>query len=751
MAHSSVLLRRFAFIIALCALCAHAGALTPAVAQQQAVVTGVPDGHNMTVRAVRVPDGLELDGVLNEEIYSTVLPITDFVQMEPNPGAPSTEKTEVWIAYDDENVYVSVRCWDSTPESNWIVNEMRRDNINIVRNENLAWFFDTFHDKRNAFLFEVTPIEGIWDGQITNEWSTGGDWNPVWYRKAGRFEGGWTVETAVPFKSIRYRPGSGEPWGFNIRRTIRWKNEESFMTALPLVAGSSGVAAIFQVSNAATLVGLEAPSGAKNLEIKPYALSQITSDRLSQPATSNDLDGAVGFDVKYGITQNLTADFTYNTDFAQVEVDAQQVNLTRFSLFFPEKREFFLEGRGIFTFGGAGASGDTIPLLFFSRRIGLHQGRAIPIDAGARLTGKIGAFTLGAVSVQAADDETTRTPATNFSVLRVKRDILRRSTIGGMITRRSVSTVGPGSAETFGLDAVLGLNDYTTVNAYWARTSTPGLSGDDQSHRVQVAFNGDRYGFDVDRLSVGADFNPEVGFLRRDDFVRTQATARFSPRPESIEAVRKFTWEATYDYYENGAGVMETRNVEARFQTEFESTDTISFRVSRQFELLAHPFTVSRGVTIPAGAYSFQDAQLQLEFGNRRRLSGTVSLERGSFYSGKRTTVGYSSGRLLFTNRFSLEPVASINWVRLPEGRFTATILSNRATFTVTPLMFLSGLVQYNPSARLLGTNLRFRWEYKPGSELFVVYTDERNTAIRGSPELQSRAVVVKVNRLIRF
>ncbi len=734
------------FGIAACVL----AAAPLALAQQPSMVSLNGDGL-ATIRAVQVPNGLQTDGVLDEAHYRTVSPITDFVQMEPNPGAPSTEKTELWIAYDRKNVYVSVRCWDSTPESNWIADEMRRDSMNIPRNENVAWFFDTFHDKRNGFIFEVTPLGGIWDGQVTDERPTGADWNPVWTQKSGRFEGGWTVEAAIPFKSIRYRPGAAQVWGFNMRRSIRWKNEETFMTKLPLVAGSSGRAAIFQVSNGATLIGLEVPPGSKNLDIKPYALSQLTSDRSARPAISNDVDGDVGFDVKYGVTQNLTADFTYNTDFAQVEADSQQVNLTRFSLFFPEKREFFLEGQGIFTFGGAGASGGTVPLLFFSRRIGLNQGHVVPIDAGGRLTGKIGRFTVGTIGVRAGDDAATGTPSTNFLVARLKRDILRRSSIGAMITRRSVSAVASGPSDTYGVDAALGLTPFVTVNTYWARTNTPGVTHDDDSYRLQANYNGDRYGLDFDRLAVGDHFNPEVGFVQRDDFVRTNAGARFSPRPQSIDVVRKFTWDAAYDHFANGAGFMESRDVNAGFRTEFQSSDGVNLRVSRQYELLETPFAISRDVTIPTGGYSFQDVQVSGEFGNHRRLSGIVSLTRGSFYTGDRTTLGYSGGRLLFTNRFSFEPSASVNWIDLPQGSFRTSIVTNRATFTVTPRMFVSGLLQFNSSNRTLSSNLRGRWEYQPGSELFLVYTDERNTEIRAFRDLRNRAFVVKVNRLLRF
>lgn len=726
-------------------------AAVPPAAAQEPMYSRDNDGR-VALRAVHLPNGLQIDGTLDEDLYRDVPPITDFVQLDPVPGTPSSEKTEVWIAYDDENVYVSVRCWDSTPESNWVANEMRRDSGNVPFNENVAWFFDTFLDKRNALIFQVTPIGGVWDGMLTNERSSNSDWNPVWSRKSGRFEGGWTVESAIPFKSLRYRPGATQTWGFNMRRSIRWKHEEAYMTNLPL-RGGNAVGALYQISNGSPLTLPAVPSGSKNLEIKPYALAQVTSDVAGRPTISNNANGEFGLDVKYGLTQNLTADFTYNTDFAQVEVDTQQVNLTRFSLFFPEKREFFLEGEGVFNFGGSSSSrtGGAVPLLFFSRRIGLNQGQAIPIDGGARLTGKIGRFTVGAIDVQVGSDDATRTPATNFSVLRIKRDILRRSSIGAMATHRSVSTSGAGASETFGADAAFGLTDFVTVNTYWATTRNPGVSGDDDSYRLQAAYSDDRYGVEFDRVAVGDNFNPEVGFLQRDDFTRTSATARFSPRPTSMPRVRKLAWEATYDQFANGTGLTSSREVGAAFRADFQSSDTLGMRVSRLYELIESPFTISRGVTIPMSGYSFQEVEVSAGFGNQRRLSGTVSLTHGTFYSGERTALGYNGGRLNFTSRFSFEPSTSINWVDLPQGSFRTVLVGNRATFTVSPLMFFSGIVQLNSSSRTVSSNLRFRWEYQPGSELFVVYTDERNTQVRGFPDLRNRAFVVKVNRLLRF
>ena len=560
---------------------------------------------------------------------------------------------------------------------------------------------------------------------------------------------------AIPFKSIRYQPGASQNWGFNIRRTVRWKNEESFMIKLPLIAGSSGAAAIFQIANGAKLVGIEAPPASKNIEIKPYAVGSLASDRLSRPPKENDGNTEVGLDVKYGVTNNLTADFTYNTDFAQVEIDNQQVNLTRFSLFFPEKREFFLEGQSIFDFGGASSggagAGGTTPLLFFSRRIGLNSGRVIPIQGGGRLTGRAGAFTVGAMDVQTDDDALSRSPSTNFSVLRMRRDLFTRSSVGLIYTGRSNAAIGTGRSQTYGVDANFNLRNFVTINTYAARTDTPALRGDDTSYRVQASLNRDRYGVEFDRLAVGDNFNPEAGFIQRDDFRRTSVQARFSPRPKNNRVVRKYYYQTSVDRFVDSAGDIQSRNYQGYFSIELQNTDRLTAQVNSNVERLVRPFAIYRGVTIPVGRYEFNSANVSLALGNQRPLSGSVGLDVGTFYNGTRRTLTFTGARGRVTPRLSLEPFVSVNWITLTQGAFRNSVLSSRTTFTVTPRMFVSGLVQYASASRTTSTNVRFRWEYVLGSEMFLVYSDELDAAATGFPNLRNRAIVFKINRMARF
>jgi hypothetical protein len=570
----------------------------------------------------------------------------------------------------------------------------------------------------------------------------------VWDLKSGRFDGGWIVEAAIPFKSLRYQPGRAQVWGFNAFRTNRWKNEISYVTRVPAARGQS---AVYQGSVAATLVGVEAPSGSRAVELKPYAISDLKTDRAS--AVSNDLGGDVGLDLKYGVTQNLTADFTYNTDFAQVEADEQQVNLTRFSVFFPEKRDFFLENQGTFAFGGVAAGGGAAassdaPILFYSRRIGLNDGRQVPIIAGARMTGRVGRYSVGLVDMQTGNDAGVR--STNFSVVRLKRDLFRRSSVGVMLTGRSVGQSGGGANGVYGIDGTFGFYENLNLNTYWARSRTGGRPGKDVSARGQLDYAGDRYGVQLEHLVIGDGFNPDVGFVRRRDMRRSSALLRFSPRPRRIASVRKFFYQASLDYIANGSGHLETRESTGEFAIEFQNSDRLAVNATDNYEFLPRPFPLAPGITLPVGGYRFTYVHVQMNLGQRRKVSGNFAVDHGTFYNGHKTTVSVSRGRMNAGSRVSLEPAYLLNVVDLAQGSFTSQLLGSRVTYAMTPLMFTSALLQYNSSSHAVSANVRLRWEYRPGSEFFVVYNEDRDTLARRFPALAGRSLIVKINRLFR-
>ncbi len=723
------------------------------------VFTRQADGRAI-VRATRITEPMKIDGRLDETAYNQVEPITDFIQQEPDTGAPITERTQAWLLFDDKNIYVACRCWDAHPER-IVANDMRRDSPNLGSQDNFGVTLDPFHDGRGGFLLYLTAVGGRRDAAITDE-RPNGDWDPVWDGKVSRFEQGWISEMSIPFKSLRYGPGRQQTWGIQIRRTMRGKNEAAYLTRISPAWGTGG---IFHTSESATLIGIEVPPPGLNLEIKPYAMSRVTTDRLSQPALENDLDPDAGLDVKVGVTKSLTADFTYNTDFAQVEADEAQVNLTRFGLTFPEKREFFLEGQGIFQFGagggfgggggpgrGGGGGGDDsdAPPIFYSRRIGLNDDRVVPVVGGGRLTGKVADWTVGALNIVTEGDAVARGPQTTFSVLRMRRDVLRKSSIGGIYTRRSLSTVAPGSNNLWGLDANLAFFQNVYVSGFVAQSKTQGWHGDDLNYRSQFSYTADRYGLSLDRLVVEKNFNPEVGLLRRDNFRRNFAQGRFSPRPKNHRLVRRFSYQGALEYTTDNDNHLESRDQRGEFRTEFHNGDSISMKYQRLYEFLPAPFTISKGVQLPGGGYSYDNLQLGFFPFVHHRFSGSSTLDVGSFYSGHKKTASVR-GRIEVTPQFGVEPNISLNWIDLPQGQFTTAVVGGRGTFTMTPRMFVAALLQYSSGPASLSTNLRFRWEYQPGSDFFVVYSEGRSTLPPRGTALEGRGLVVKINRLFRF
>jgi hypothetical protein len=703
---------------------------------------------NVTVRAVRLDASLKVDGRLDEEIYALVQPITDFIQQEPREGTPATEKTDAWIFFDAGSLYIAARCWDSHPERE-IANELRRDNGNVLGNENFTFVIDTLHDRRNGYLFQTNPLGALRDMVVTDD-QQNASWNGIWFVKTGRFEHGWTLEVEIPFKTLRYRGNGTQTWGINLRRFVKWKNEISYLSLVPAALGVGGVS---RMGSAATLVDIETPVQSKNLELKPYAVSSVTTDRTAAAPFSNDPTGNAGFDFKYGVTRSLIADATYRTDFAQVEEDLQQINLTRFSLFFPEKRDFFIEGQGIFDFAGV-QSGNTpgdVPLLFFSRQIGLSGGQAVPVVGGARLTGRAGAFSIGALNIQTDDQPSVKAQATNFTAIRLKRNIFRRSNVGVIATRRGPAASGGGDSYAVGIDTSLLFFKSINLTSYYARTDAPGVSGGTSSYRGRFDYVDDRYGLTAEHMLIGQHFTPEVGYVRRADFRRSFGQARFSPRPKHSTRIRKLTWQGSLDYVTDAAAAtVQNRETRGTFVVDFQSSDQFTVDHTRDYELLPGPFSIATGVRVPAGGYNYSTSRVSYNLGQQRTVSGRMSASAGTLYNGTKQEIAYS-GRWGVVPRFSMEPSITLDWVQLPYGDFTARLVNSRFTLTPSARMLVSSLIQYNASANSLSSSVRLRWEYTGGSELFVVYSDGRNTQAPGFPDVLNRTFAVKITRLVRF
>ncbi len=585
------------------------------------------DSGQATIRAVRLGQPLQLDGRLDDEVYARTPPIDGFIQQEPTEGAPATEKTHVWVFYDDRNIYVGARCYDSHPDRE-VSTEMRRDHNNVTQNENFTVVFDTFLDRRNGLFFQTTPL-GTYRDQAVVDDVLNVNWNTVWTVRTGTFEGGWTAEFSIPFKSLRYPAPGPQVWGVNFRRVVKWKNEFSYLTAMPASYGTGN--AIGRMGPAGTMVGLETPGASKNLELKPFVVATSVTDRAASVPFSNDLRTNGGFDFKYGLTRSLIADVTVRTDFAQVEEDLQQVNLTRFNLFFPEKRDFFLEGQGIFAFagvgsGGGGSPGD-VPVMFFSRQVGLLQGQEVPVLGGARLTGRTGRYSIGALNIETGDKASIGAKATNFSTVRVKRDVLRRSNIGFVGTRRSIGINGGGANTLVGVDGNFFLLTNLTANAFYARTDTPGLDGGTASYRGTFEYAGDRYGFQAEHLLVGQNFDPQVGYVRRSDFRRSAAEARFTPRPRRRDRIRKYTFLGSIDYVTDArASQVQNKELRGYFQTDFQTSDQVTAEYTHGYELIPRAFAIASGVVVPVGGYDSNNARASYSLGQQRPISGRLGL-----------------------------------------------------------------------------------------------------------------------------
>ncbi|MGE3491270.1 MAG: DUF5916 domain-containing protein, partial [Vicinamibacterales bacterium] len=441
------------------------------------------DDGRITLRATRLTAPLDLDGNHDEAVYRDVRPIDHFVQQEPNEGAAATEKTQVWLFFDNDHFYVSVRSFDSAPER-LVANELRRDNFNIYNNDNISISIDPLYTRRSGVFFQTNALSAQRDQEIQDERSNNNDWNTIWRTRSRILPDGWSMEFAIPYSSLRFRQAGPQVWGFNLRRVIRWKNEHVSIAPIP---ASATTRAMYKFDIMATVVGVETPTVRKPIDFKPYAIAASTTNLAATPAFRNDPSADAGFDVKYSLTNSLVADLTVRTDFAQVEEDQQQVNLTRFSLFFPEKRDFFLEGQGLFSFGGSqsgGGAGGLTPVVFYSRRIGLANNREVPILAGGRVAGRVGKFSVGLLSIQTEEDVLESgvgsrepgvggagyVPSTNYSVVRLRRDILRRSNVGMIVTRRSPDDQAANTV--FGVDANFWFFQNVTMTGFYTVSET---------------------------------------------------------------------------------------------------------------------------------------------------------------------------------------------------------------------------------------------------------------------------------------
>lgn len=700
-----------------------------------------------SLKALVIAEPIKVDGLLDDAAWEQADVARDFVQREPNPGQPATEPTEVRVVHTQSTLYVGIRAFTSDP-SQIIAEEMQRDGA-LFRDDSVIVFLDTFNDDRNAYFFEVNPNGAFTDALVTDE---GRDfnvrWDAVWRAVAQRTSDGWSAEMEIPFSTLRFDPAK-DTWGLNVRRLIRHKSEEAFWASVPVQAG------LFRISLAGDLTGIRGPEPGLNLRVKPFAVG--SASELQTPAGgSSDEDGELGLDVKWGLTRTMTLDLTVNTDFAESEVDDQQVNLTRFSLFFPEKREFFLENAGLFEFG-FDAPGTPYLKPFFSRRIGISPfGTVVPIDWGVRLTGRTGPWSIGLLDTQTDSfhlEGRGDQPEDNWAVVRVKRNLGVRSNIGFIATNRDQE--GLGTNRVLGLDGAFKPNQNTTLAAFYTRSETDKVflgnkSLNDWAGGAQATWESPESYYSFNFLQIGEDYNPESGFLLRRNVRRYVPRFYLTPRPEAQKRIRNYAFGATGDIVTDLDGETQTILVGADlFGITLRSEDRITLIGNYNLDRVPSPFFLG-GVEIPAGEYQFQDAGISFGTNNSRRFSLNGYTLAGSFYDGDRL-----SSLLTFAVRANRHVRSDTTWVyndiELPGGTFKSHIVRQRIGLAFTPTLFTNTYIQYTDSAELLSVNLRFSWLYRPGAELFLVYNQNWDAPTISNLSENDRQVIVKFTYLFEL
>ena len=703
-----------------------------------------------TLRALATDEEIILDGRLDEEAWAaTDSTTTPFYQIQPRPGYPSSERTVVRILYDSRNIYIGAVLYDAQPDRLTIPG-LEQDFA--TQNSDLFGIaIDSYWDKQSSFLFAINPAGAVFDAQSFNDSRY---LNPAWegvvHVKTRVHDEGWTVEVAIPITTLRFSPTDGEQtWGLNLNRRIRRRNEDSVWAPLPRQFR------LYKMSRAGTLTGLRDLRQGRNLAIKPYVTAARQVGQLQAAEGSNDVDG--GLDVKYGVTSRLTLDLTAFTDFSQVEVDREQVNLTRFSLFFPERRDFFLENDGVFTFSDVsvrnyrtGSSSRNFK-LFHSRRIGLSTARTpLPIAAGGRLTGRAGDFEVGFLNMQTQVDPDS--PAENFAVVRLRRDLTGNSDVGVMFVNRQGTSSGATDDynRAFGVDGNFRLLGNMILNSYVAATDEPGETRDQKAAMVQVAWRDPVWDASALLKHVGDGFNPEVGFVNRRGVRQLYATVGAHPQPD-IPHVLRLNPHVDTRFFSNLDGTLETRELDAGLGVTFLDGSVLTLGYEDRFERLLDSTTIA-GVELPPADYDFNTGSVSLVASGGRPISGRVSFSRGGFYDGDRTSV---SGNLQLRPSYHLALDFGVqhNDLTLSGNSFTADLFSGRVRYAYSTKVFFLGFVQFNESIDELVTNLRLNVLHAPLSDVFLVYTERRNVAagVLDGAVVLDRVLTAKVTKLIAF
>ena len=705
--------------------------------------------------AIAVVEPPILDGnVLDDPAWKAAPVISGFRQEQPDEGELVSENTEVRIVFTRDTLYIGVVCFDRDP-AGIIVSDSRRD-TELDDTDSFRIIFDTYRDQQNGFVFGTNPAAIEYDGQVTNEGQGGGgnfrggnqqagsgsgfnlNWDAAWEVRTTTDERGWHAEFAIPFRTLRFPSGAEQTWGVNFQRNIRRRNERAYWAPIPRQYN------LYRVSLAGTLTGIQTPT-LRSFRVTPYGLANVLETGV-RPVDSKVL-GDVGADFKYTLTPSLALDATVNTDFAQVEVDDQQVNLDRFALFYPEKRPFFLENAGFFSVGNPGEVD-----LFFSRRIGLgSNGEAIPIIGGGRVSGKAGAFNIGALNMQ-QDDYEDRLASVNFTVMRISRDLPNRSSIGGLFVNRQGTgdlAAANDHNRTYALDGKWGIEEHTVISSFVARTETPGVTDDDYAFNVRSRTNFPRYDVNLGYQEVGDQFNPEVGFLTRRGYRKPDAMVMTRWRPRDFLRLQEIRPHVSYRGFWGYDGLQETGYTHIDSHWQFRNSYEVHTGMNLTLEGLRTPFEIYPGVVVPPGTYEHKEAQLVFMTNQGAPVSANVRATIGGLFGGERVALEPTL-RMRAGETFNTEFSYSRNDVDLPWGSFTTNLVRTRLSYSFNPRTFVQGLLQYNDRADLWSMNLRFGWLQAANTGLFIVYTDTRGLydLFPDRPLRTDRSLIIKFSRL---
>lgn len=690
------------------------------------------------LRAYRIEEPIVVDGVLDDPAWTLAESSAGFTQREPEQYMPATEETEIRVVYTSETLYVGVLARDRNPTS--IIGRELGLDVPIFRDDGIVLLLDTFLDRRNAYFFETNPVGSRTDGLVTDEgrdFST--DWDGIWDVRSRQSADGWVAEFAIPFRTLRF-DANIDSWGLQVRRIIRHRNEITFWSPIGRDAG------LFRLSKAGTLTGLENLDSGRDLQVKPFftAVAREEDDDAGIRQSSDDTE--VGLDLKWGVGRGLVLDLTANTDFAETEVDNVEVNLTRFSLFFPEKREFFLENAGIFRFGPSVGSKLN---LFFSRRIGIaRDGRQVDLDLGARLAGRVGDWSIGVLGVRTGplgadpENDLDAVPENDWGTVRLKRNLGERSNVGMLLTHREGSD---GSwNRVLGLDGEWKPNDNLSLWAYGAASTGPDDESEGGTGGVGARYSGEDWSWDLGALEIDDTFDPQTGFVRRRGTRNYFGEVEWRPRSAN-EKIRNYSFELESEVFTRQDGTVETVDLNLDLLgVRFESDDYVSLFTQYRYERLFEDFEIFEDVVIARDEYEWVDVGLFAGSSDSRPFSVRGFVVAGDFWDGQRL-----AWNVTFRVRPSRFFQASTTWahndIEAGTGEFETNVVRQRLRVAVSPTMGLDAFLQYNDAAENTALNLRFAWQYRPGSDLFVVYNHGWDAPGIGDLSTRDRQVIVKM------